>query len=274
MNRLNRHFKNASKTSSTTLIPYITAGLPTPESTVELMHEMVNSGANCIELGVPFSDPMADGPVIQKANEKALEQNVTILSVLEMVREFRINDINTPVILMGYLNPIEQLGYELFAELSEEVGVDGLITVDLPPEESTELRNAIKGKSIEIIFLVAPTTTEKRLKYISEISESFIYYVSLKGITGSSNFNKASADQGIARIRQTTSIPIGIGFGIKDEKSAIEAAKTADAIIIGSAIVERIENNAQHSIDNIKEFISRIKKAISVDLQTTTSNVA
>lgn len=273
-NRITKCFETLAGENKTALIPYVTAGLPTAESTVRLMHEMVSSGANLLELGVPFSDPMADGPIIQQANEKALKQGITLPKVLEMVDQFRQEDQITPIILMGYLNPIEQMGYEKFADIATVAGIDGVITVDLPPEESTKLREVLNDKPLEIIYLIAPTTSERRLEYISKISSSFIYYVSIKGITGSSNFDKTSADEGISKIRYHSNCPIGIGFGIKDESSAADAAKVADAIIIGTALIEKIESDVEPSIANIKRFLSSIKNSLDTPNQTAfTSNV-
>ncbi|KAG1650478.1 Tryptophan synthase alpha chain [Nymphon striatum] len=267
-------FETLAKKNETALIPYVTAGLPTAESTVRLMHEMVDSGANLIELGIPFSDPMADGPIIQQANEKALRQGITLPKVLDIVFQFRQKDQRTPIILMGYLNPIEQMGYIEFAEQATSAGVDGVITVDLPPEESTKLRDVLKRKPLEIIYLIAPTTSEKRLEYISKISSSFIYYVSVKGITGSSNFDTTNARKGISKIRHLSNCPIGIGFGIKDKRSATNAAEVADAIIIGTALIEKIDNDVESSITNIKRFLSSIKNSLeNPNHATVTSNV-
>jgi len=207
------------------------------------MHKMVASGADLIELGVPFSDPSADGPTIQASMERALEQGISLLKVLDMVREFRQQDVNTPIILMGYLNPIEHLGYQVFAEAAAAAGVDGVLTVDLPPEEADEFIKPMRSNQLDCIFLVAPTTVEERVKKIAEYGSGFLYYVSLKGVTGSNILNVEEVEQKLQTIRGITELPLAVGFGIKDAASASAVAEVADAVVVGSAIVKKIESN-------------------------------
>jgi tryptophan synthase alpha chain len=226
------------------LIPYLTAGDPNPDAAVPLMHAMVAAGADIVELGVPFSDPMADGPVIQAACERALEHHVNLTGVLAMVETFRAYDEQTPVVLMGYLNPIEVMGYQAFAEAACAAGVDGVITVDLPPEEARGLVGDLTEVDIDPIFLLAPTTTPARIETICALARGFIYYVSLKGVTGAANLDMASVERKLAEIRACASIPIGVGFGIKDAAAAARMARIADGVVVGSAVVERIALSA------------------------------
>jgi tryptophan synthase alpha chain len=206
---------------------------------------MVEAGADIIELGVPFSDPMADGPVIQAACERALKQKVSLRQVLELVRSFRERDKQTPVVLMGYLNPIEVMGHREFTQAANEAGVDGVLTVDLPPEEAHELIAAFREADIDPIFLIAPTSDETRIRLICEVASGFVYYVSLKGVTGASTLDIASVQQKLFEIRKYAKVPIGVGFGIKDATSAAAVAQVADAVVVGSALVRRIEANAK-----------------------------
>lgn len=233
------------------LIPYITAGDPKPETTVPLMHSMVEAGADIIELGVPFSDPMAEGPVIQKAMERALEYGTSLTDVLNMVAEFREVDSDTPIVIMGYLNPIEVMGYTEFADKASKAGVDGVLTVDIPPEEAEEYIEAFKNKGLDPIFLIAPTTNAQRMQQISHAGGGFIYYVSVKGVTGAGHLNTDEVSDKVEQIRAYTDMPVGVGFGINDAQSAQRVAKVADAVVVGSAIVKRIEANAADS-DKIK----------------------
>jgi tryptophan synthase alpha chain len=226
----------------TALIPYITAGDPTPEWTVNLMHQLVESGADIIELGVPFSDPMADGPVIQKAVERALAHNVSLHDVLQMVADFRQTNTATPVVLMGYLNPVEAMGYDVFAREAAAVGVNGVLTVDMPPEESDAYLKDIESQGLEAIFLVSPTTPDARLDAVNEKGKGFVYYVSLKGVTGSKALDVEDVKHHVAHLREKVDLPVGIGFGIRDAESAYQMAKVGDAVIVGSALVSLIEN--------------------------------
>lgn len=222
------------------LIPYIVAGDPGPDFTVPMMHELVRQGADILELGVPFSDPMAEGPVIQQAHERALEHNVSLADTLRMVSEFRNKDSGTPVVLMGYANPVYHMGYEKFAAMAAEAGVDGLLTVDMPPEESGELNAALKAANIDAIFLIAPTTTGKRIKSIADQATGYLYYVSLKGVTGAGHLDVQSVKQKIAEIKSVTSLPVTVGFGIKDAGSAAAIAEVAEGVVVGSALVKGV----------------------------------
>jgi tryptophan synthase alpha chain len=226
------------------LIPFITAGDPQPSVTVPLLHTLVEAGADILELGVPFSDPMADGPVIQRASERALAHHVALHHVLDMVREFRSRDPDTPVVLMGYLNPIEIMGYQVFAAAAAEAGVDGVLTVDLPPEESHDLLQALRARDLDPIFLIAPTSNRARIERITAAASGFVYYVSLKGVTGAANLDLAAVAAKLAEIRAVTDLPLGVGFGIKDADTAARIAGIADAVVVGSALVSRVEANA------------------------------
>lgn len=245
MSRLGEHFKAMKRSARKTLIPYVTAGDPQPDVTVPLMRAMVEAGANILELGVPFSDPMADGPVIQRASERALAHNVSLHDVLAMVQEFRQQDDKTPVVLMGYLNPIEVMGYEAFAQAASDSGVDGVLTVDLPPEEANGLLSAMQQYNVDPIFLLAPTSNDERVTRITAATKGFVYYVSLKGVTGAGNLNIESVSKRIAHLRKFTDLPIGVGFGIKDAGSAARVASFADAVVVGSVLVKQIEENLQ-----------------------------
>ncbi|WJW74513.1 tryptophan synthase subunit alpha [Thiohalobacter sp. IOR34] len=240
MSRIAARFEALKQAGRKALVPYVTAGDPDPGVTVPLMHAMVEAGADIIELGVPFSDPMADGPVIQAACERALRHHMTLHDVLDMVREFRRQDEHTPVLLMGYLNPIEVMGYEAFASAAREAGVDGALTVDLPPEEADDLVKALRGQGLDPIFLIAPTTTDERIKRIADHASGFLYYVSFKGVTGANRLDVAAVADKLAHIRAVTDLPLGVGFGIRDAEAAAAVAQVADAVVVGSALVSRI----------------------------------
>ncbi|MDX1352996.1 MAG: tryptophan synthase subunit alpha [Thiomicrorhabdus sp.] len=257
MSRIQKTLANLKANGKTALIPYITAGDPEPNATVGLMHLLVEKGADIIELGVPFSDPMADGPVIQKAVERALKHNVSLDDVLEFVRVFREKDEKTPIVLMGYLNPIEAEGYESFANAASSVGVDAVLTVDMPPEESMGYREALESKGLDRVFLVSPTTPESRLQAVNEKGSGFVYYVSLKGVTGSKELDVADVAQQIDRLQKQLNHPIGIGFGIKDGQTAYEMAKLGDAVIVGSSLVTLIEANESKGIYDIHLAIGK-----------------
>ncbi len=244
MSRLEARFALLAETGRKALIPYVTAGDPSPQTTVPLMHTLVESGADVIELGVPFSDPMADGPVIQRATERALAHHVSLHDVLEMVRAFRREDSDTPVVLMGYLNPLEVMGYQAFAEAAADAGVDGVLTVDMPPEEAAELTTALRSHGLDPIYLLAPTSHEARIRLIGESASGFVYYVALKGVTGAGHLDLASVESKLADIRRIIDLPLGVGFGIKDAETAARMSRLADAVIVGSALVSRIEANA------------------------------
>jgi len=244
MSRLPACFSRNRNAGRKALIPYVTAGDPEPGMTVSLMHAMVKAGADIIELGVPFSDPMAEGPVIQRAMERALEHDVTLDDVLDMVREFRQQDNETPVVLMGYLNPIEVKGYGEFAAAASGAGVDGVLVVDMPPEEAVELVSALRARELDMIFLVAPTTDKQRIEAITQAGSGFIYYVSLKGVTGAGHLDIEAVKDRVSEIHKLTELPVGVGFGIKDAASAARIASAADAIVVGSALVRQVEENA------------------------------
>ena len=223
------------------LVPYITTGDPSPESTVPVMHALVEAGADIIELGVPFSDPMADGPVIQRASERAVARKVGLRKVLELVREFRQTDTQTPVVLMGYANPIERMGQETFVREAVDAGVDGVLVVDYPPEESVEFGALLDQHGLAPIFLLAPTSTEDRIKSVGQVARGYVYYVSLKGVTGAGNLDVTEVARRLDDIRQHISLPVGVGFGIRDAASAQAVGKTADAVVIGTRLIQEIE---------------------------------
>ena len=240
MSRISSTYQSLKQHNRTALIPFITAGDPSPQNTLEIMQTLVRHGADIIELGVPFSDPMADGPVIQRANERALEQGISLSGVLDMVEQFRRSDTRTPVILMGYLNPIEIFGYEKFAVRAEAAGIDGVIIVDLPPEEAVPLNRHLRDRHIDQIFLVTPTTTERRIESIAGIASGFLYYVSVKGTTGGKGADPAEVSDRLRLVRRKTDLPVAVGFGIKDAGTAARVADYCDAVVIGSALVEAI----------------------------------
>lgn len=253
MSRLKSCFEALRRDGRKALIPYITAGDPQPDITVPLMHTMVAAGANVIELGVPFSDPMADGPVIQAACERALGYHVSLRKVLEMVREFRAVNDDTPVILMGYLNPVEAMGYGEFARAAGEAGVDGVLTVDMPPEEAEALAGELRARQLDAVFLVAPTSSAERIAKICAAASGFVYYVSLKGVTGAGGLDIAAVAAKVREIRAMTDLPIGVGFGIKDAASAAQVATVADAVVVGSALVRKIAEFSAQPVTMKKE---------------------
>ncbi|QIM49126.1 tryptophan synthase subunit alpha [Pusillimonas sp. DMV24BSW_D] len=223
------------------LIPYITAGDPSPQATVPLMHALVAAGADVIELGVPFSDPMADGPVVQRATQRAIEKGVGMRHVFDMVQAFRESDKTTPVVLMGYANPVERYGQLEFARKAREVGVDGVLVVDYPPEEMLEFARYLDDVDVAPIFLLAPTSTDARIQKVAEIARGYVYYVSLKGVTGAATIDLSEVEQRVQAIRRHVSIPIGVGFGIRDAQSAQRVGQVCDAVIIGSKLIETME---------------------------------
>ncbi len=265
MSRITNYFNELKEKNRNGLIPFIVAGDPQPKFTLPLMHALVDGGADMIELGVPFSDPMADGLVIQKGSERALAHGISLHDVISMVVKFRKENEKTPVILMGYLNPIEVMGYEVFAKAAKEAGVDGILIVDMPPEEARELKEITVKYEMDMIFLISPTTNVERQKYISNIASGFLYYVSLKGVTGSSRLNTKSVEISVSTIKQHSNLPIGVGFGIRDAASAASVAKVSDAIIVGSSIVELVGNlnsDSAESIKSISTYLLTIRHAI------------
>ena len=239
MSRLAACFAELKENSRTALIPYVMASDPSPEMTLPLMHAMVKAGADIIELGAPFSDPMADGPVIQAAAERSLEHNTSLHDVFSLVSEFRQTDDKTPIIVMGYLNPIEVMGYQSFAKQAATCGIDGVITVDMPPVEAGDYVPALKSEGLDPIFLLAPTSTQARIKKLAEIASGFVYYVSLKGVTGAATLDVSSVEEKVAEIREFIDLPIGVGFGISDGESAARVANCSDAVIVGSVLVKK-----------------------------------
>lgn len=240
MSRISGCLAKLAEQNKKALVPYIVAGDPNVEITVPLMHKLVEQGADILEIGVPFSDPMAEGPVIQLAHERALANKVGLRQILDMIKTFRATDQTTPVVLMGYANPIEYMGYETFSKRAKEVGVDGLLTVDIPPEEADTLNGHLKANDIDNIFLIAPTTSVDRVKKIVEIASGYIYYVSLKGVTGAGNLDVNAVREKLAEIKSFSDLPICVGFGIKDAESASAVAKVAEGVVVGSALVDHV----------------------------------
>ena len=262
--RMTDCFSAAKNSGRKLLIPFITAGDPHPDWTVAVMHALVDAGADVLELGVPFSDPSADGPVIQLASERAIEKQVDLHLVLEMVRTFRLDNHHTPVVLMGYMNPIERFGQTDFPVAAKQAGVDALLLVDCPPEERGELGDAMQAAELDSICLVAPTTTRERVKYIASMASGFIYYVSVKGITGSGKLNSIDLQHPVAQIREFSGLPVAVGFGIKDAEMASAVAEFADAVVIGSALVEVLSTaDSQQAAESIvASFVAPVRKAL------------
>ncbi len=244
MSRIPRRFEQLREQGRKALIPYITGGDPEPAATVGLMQRLVSSGADIVEVGIPFSDPMADGPTIQRACERALAHGTSTRDILGMIREFRRGDSDTPVVLMGYLNPMEQMGYEVFAREAAAAGVDAVLTVDLPPEEGHELVTALTEYDLDPIWLVAPTTRQERIEAICSVARGFVYYVSLKGVTGAATLDFDDVARHVDQIARATQLPVGVGFGIRDAETAARIAGVADGVVVGSAIVQLIGDNA------------------------------
>jgi tryptophan synthase alpha chain len=263
MSRIQSVFASLAQQHKKALIPYITAGDPHPRHTVNLMHALVKSGADMLELGVPFSDPMADGPVIQRASERALVHHVGLAAVLDMVSEFRNQDTKTPIILMGYANPIEAMGIETFVERAKAADVDGVLTVDYPPEECTEFVALLKSREIDPIFLLSPTTEPGRIDNIVNQASGFVYYVSLKGVTGSQNVDIAEGSGRLADIRTKTDLPIGVGFGVRDAETEKQVANIADAIVVGSRMVQEVEKSSEQDLlGNLAALTHEMRVAI------------
>jgi tryptophan synthase alpha chain len=263
MSRIQGRFQALARDRRKALIPYITAGDPHPALTVPLMRALVEAGADILELGVPFSDPMADGPVIQRAGERALKHGVTLSKVLQLVVDFRKSDNATPVVLMGYANPIEAMGVEKFIAAAKAADVDGVIVVDYPPEECEPFAAAAKKHGIDPVFLLAPTSTGKRIEQVARVGSGYLYYVSLRGITGASHIDLGDVATRIPQIRAATKLPIGVGFGIRDAESARKVAQVADAVVIGSRIIQEIEAaGADEAVARVKQLVIPIRKAL------------
>jgi tryptophan synthase alpha chain len=263
MSRIQARFQSLARDRRKALIPYITAGDPHPSLTVPLMRALVEAGADIVELGVPFSDPMADGPVIQRAGERALKHGVGLSQVLQLVQEFRKEDASTPIVLMGYANPVEAMGVERFIAGARSAGVDGVIVVDYPPEECEPFASAAKQAGIDPIFLLAPTSTDRRIEQVARVGSGYLYYVSLRGITGATHIDLTDVAARMPRIRAATKLPIGVGFGIRDAQSAREVARTADAVVIGSRIIQEIEaGSPDQAVARVKAFLKPIRQAL------------
>jgi tryptophan synthase alpha chain len=245
------------------LIPYIMAGDPFADATAEIMAAMAKAGADVIELGIPFSDPMADGPGIQKAGERALARGIGLAKILGVVREFRRTDPSTPVVLMGYANPVERYGTERFAHDAAAAGVDGVLVVDYPPEECEEFASLLKKHGIDPIFLLAPTSTEQRMRDVGRIATGYVYYVSLKGVTGAGHLDTSGVASAVPRIRAHVKVPIGVGFGIRDAATARAVATVADAVVIGTALVQLLEGATRDNVAAVAAgFIAGIRSAL------------
>jgi tryptophan synthase alpha chain len=267
MSRIQTTFARLQAQGRKALIPYVTAGFPFADVTPELMHAMVGAGADIIELGVPFSDPMADGPVIQKAGERALAQGVGMLQVLEMVRSFRTKDSNTPVVLMGYANPVERYdlkhGRDAFVRDAAAVGVDGVLIVDYPPEECEDFCAKLRAKDMDLIFLLAPTSTPERMAHVGRLASGYVYYVSLKGVTGAGTLDTAAVAEVVPRIRKHVSVPVGVGFGIRDAASAKAVGSVSDAVVIGSKIIQLLEDQPHEKVaSTAANFMREIRRAL------------
>jgi tryptophan synthase alpha chain len=263
MSRIQGRFEALAKAKRKALIPYITAGDPHPSLTVPLMRALVEGGSDILELGVPFSDPMADGPVIQRSGERALKHGVGLNDVLSLVKQFREQDKTTPVVLMGYANPIEAMGTEKFAAAAKAAGIDGVIVVDYPPEECLEFSALMQRSDIDPIFLLAPTSTKKRIDEVARSGSGYLYYVSLRGVTGAANIDLSDVAAHIPQIRKATRLPIGVGFGIRDAESARRVAQTADAVVIGSRIIQEIEGGRpEEAVMRVKNFLKPIRRAL------------
>ena len=265
MSRLAAKFEELARTGRKALIPFITAGDPTPGFTVPMMHAMVKAGVDIIELGVPFSDPVADGPVIQRASERALAQKMSLRRTLEIATEFRKTDQNTPVVLMGYLNPIEAMTYEGFANAAQRADIDGVLTVDLPPEEAEECGALLKAREIDPIFLLAPNSSDDRIKKMDAAGSGYLYYVSLKGVTGAGHLNAVDVESKLQQIRANTRLPVAIGFGVKDAQTAQTIAHIGDGVVIGSALISKIEAHLEEpdlAKNEIIELLTSIRQAL------------
>jgi len=263
MSRIEQTFAALAAQNRKGLIPFITAGYPDPAYTVQFMHALVAGGADVIELGVPFSDPMADGPVIQRSSERALANGVTLKHVLADVKQFREQDAKTPVVLMGYANPIERMGIDAFATAAAQAGVDGVLTVDYPPEESVEFAERMRAAGIDPIFLLAPTSTDARIAAVGKVASGYVYYVSLKGVTGAANLDVSNIASKIPAIKSQVKLPVGVGFGIRDALTARAVADVADAVVIGSRLVQLLEEvPLPAAASALTNFVAEIRKAL------------
>jgi tryptophan synthase alpha chain len=263
MSRIQATFAALAAQKRKALIPFITAGDPAPELTLPLLHALVEGGADVIELGVPFSDPMAEGPVIQRACERALKFGIGLRDVLAIVGEFRKTNTTTPIVLMGYANPIEHMGQQAYIQAAKEAGVDGTIVVDYPPEECEDFAQGMRDNGLDLIFLLAPTSTEERIMQVAKVGGGFSYYVSLKGVTGAANIDTTEVAARIAAIRKHVKLPIGVGFGIRDAATAKAVGAVADAVVIGSRIIQELENSPrEQAVSAVRSFVAGIRTAL------------
>jgi len=263
MSRIQQAFERLNGEGRKALIPFITAGDPDVALTLPVMHTLVEAGADVIELGVPFSDPMADGPTIQRASERALAKGMTLRKVLQLVIDFRATDAKTPIGLMGYANPIEAMGLEKFAAAAAQAGVDGVLVVDYPPEEAENFGAAMKAQGMDPIFLIAPTSNAERISRVAKIASGYVYYVSLAGVTGSGTLNVDAVAERLPLIREKTGLPVGVGFGIRDAATAKRIAAFADAVVVGSRIIEEIEKStAETACANVKALVADIRRGV------------
>jgi tryptophan synthase alpha chain len=263
MSRIQKTFERLQGEGRKALIPFITAGDPDGDLTVPLMHALVEAGADIIELGVPFSDPMADGPTIQRASERALAKGMNLRKVMQRVTAFRTEDDKTPVVLMGYANPIEAMGLDHFASKAAQSGVDGVLVVDYPPEEAEAFGAAMKANGMDPIFLLAPTSTPERIAHVAKIASGYVYYVSLAGVTGSGALNVEAVAERLPAIREKTGLPVGVGFGIRDAATAARIAAFADAVVVGSRIIEEIEKSTtETACANVKALVADIRRGV------------
>ncbi len=276
MNRIDRRFQALKASGRKALVPYVTAGHPSPESTVEILHAAVAAGADLVELGMPFTDVFADGPVIQNACARALEQGMNLDRLLAMVREFREGDADTPLILMGYTNPIERRGPERFAAEAAEAGVDGMLIVDCPADEADALRDLLKAEGLHQIFLVAPTTNERRLAHAARLGGGFVYYVSIKGVTGAASLDLSSLAPMLERVRHAVDLPLAVGFGIRDPDQAAAVARLADAVVIGSALVDRLDRavDTAAAVAVVADFLAPVRQAMDNSVPAKTRETA
>ena len=264
-NRIENCFSSLQDKNACALVTYITAGDPGPQATLPTMRTLVDAGADIIELGVPFSDPMADGPVIQRASERALQQGMSLNGVLDIVSDYRRENEIVPIVLMGYLNPIEAMGYERFSECAGDAGVDGVLIVDAPPEESVDINRALAANGLEQIFLIAPNSNTERIKNICDIARGFVYYVAVKGVTGTKAIDPVEVGRRLEEFRRVLSLPIGVGFGIKSAESAAAVAEVSDAAIVGSAIIEIVERyiaDDELRLTEIHSFVGSLRDAM------------
>jgi tryptophan synthase alpha chain len=262
MSRIGPLFERLSRAGRKALIPFVMAGDPDPDATVPMLHVMVQAGADILELGVPFSDPMADGPVVQRAGERALKHRVGLADVLAMVQRFRERDARTPIVLMGYANPVEAMGVEAFTRAAKSAGVDGVIVVDYPPEECEEFSRLLRANGMDLVFLLAPTSTDERIDLVSRLASGYLYYVSLRGVTGATHLDVTEVAARLAAIRARTNLPIGVGFGIRDGPTAKAVCGFADAAIIGSRLIQEIEAAPENASPRVAAFLREVRTAM------------